>query len=466
MQNHQHTRPATARRTAVVLALAVAALLPAAPSAVAQPAASARETADLRAAASATPSGPGDLAAPTPPPPVNDQPKNARNLGSAPDVDLAGQTNAHATSESFAVFDCVGTHRTVWYRWTAPADGIVQFRALSGENGDDHTLAAFATRRGAVDHTLTAPRTGSGAEAGGLADKPGGLGGSVACNDDTVPVGGNNTLDPNINFGVQRGRTYFVAVGAANEFGAGPFVLRTRFVGVTISSAGAAEPGAGQTSVLPVTVELSSSALNPQDAPALSNGLVSVRVADTGTGTATAGVDYQEFPPQDVAFGPGVTSVSGQVTLLGEDEVVTGDRTIVSALRPGRRGRFHIGEPHEWCGAVRPARERDAHHRGRRLRRNAGAQAPALRSRADRSTTGGAHLCERDTLRDRDTRIRDRDTACADCRSADPAQPRPQLGPRLESVAADPDPGALLVVVEAEPVVHPGHLLHRAEPLL
>ena len=305
MDTHQHTRSTTLRRTAAVLTLAVTALLFAAPSALAQPEAPVRERTDLSrvAPAPAPPSGPGDLAAPTPPPPVNDLPSNARKLRSATEIDLAGQTNEHATAESFSVFDCAETHRTVWYGWTAPAHGLVQFRALS-QDKRDHTLAAFA-------------------------GQPGFLSTKVTCNDDTIAVGNNNPEDPNINFEVARGQTYYVAVGSVNQFHQGRFDLRMRFVGVTISSTGAPEGDTGDTSVLPVTVELSSSALNPEGLPQFGlNGLVRVQVTDTGAGTATPGVDYQAFPEQEVVFGPGVTSVTGQVTLLGNDEIED-DRTIV-----------------------------------------------------------------------------------------------------------------------------------------
>jgi hypothetical protein len=291
MRRHRHDQPTTRRRAAVTAALVAAALLAPGPGALADEELPVRE----RSVATAVPppSGPGDLAVPPPSPPSNDLPGNARKLGTAAEIDLAGQTNTHATAEVSPAFGCVPTHRTVWYRWTAPADGVVQFRALQKEVGDDHTIAAFAGGPG-----LHSPL-------------------SLACNDDTTGAGGANPLDPSITFAVTRGGVYRVAVGAVNEFSAGPFDLRVRFVHVTIAPAGAPEGASGGASTLPITVELSSPALSPME----------VHVVDAGTGTAQPGIDYQPFPTAVAKFGTGVTSATGLVPLIGNDDSQP-DRTV------------------------------------------------------------------------------------------------------------------------------------------
>jgi hypothetical protein len=269
----------------------------------------------------AVPAPVGGVATPTLPPPANDRLEDAAKLGSAAELDLADQTNVDATAETFGVFDCASTHRTVWYRWTAPANGVVQLRALKHQDGGDQTLAAFAGR----------PLSLTGWS-------------RVGCNNDTDgTLTDASPLNPSVTFGVSRGTTYYVAVGADTEAGAGVFDLRLRFVRVTIEAGSAAEGAAGSTSLVPVTIRLSSSALNPQAVNQF-GGRVDVTVADTGTGTASPGVDYQPIQEHTFAFGPGTTELTGNVAVIGNDTPQP-DRTVLLAAVGGAVHRSSVGVP-------------------------------------------------------------------------------------------------------------------------
>ncbi len=100
---------------------------------------------------------------------------------------------------------------------------------------------------------------------------------------------------------------------------------------LSINSPSATEGGPGETTVLSFTVALS----------APSGRSVTVRYADTGTGTATPGTDYEEVARGTLTFAPGDTARTIEVAVLG-DALDEPDETIVLSLTDP--GNAQLGE--------------------------------------------------------------------------------------------------------------------------
>ena len=90
-----------------------------------------------------------------PPPPANDNFANAQTITGA-DNSVIG-TTAGATTETSEPSDYLST---IWYKWTAPGDGRVQFTITNGDSSvrvyTGSTLSALSYRRSGGDHIAVA----------------------------------------------------------------------------------------------------------------------------------------------------------------------------------------------------------------------------------------------------------------------------------------------------------------------